>query len=101
MVTKVSAIQVKHDTGNVKDVLDTVKPITNYANLRTYTGNATQIRITDPGIAGFFYLDGTTSSLSEDNGGTIIIGTFDSDTGTAGNQYKRWKRHYDGPVNLK
>lgn len=101
MVTKINAIQVKHESGNVKDILDTVKPITNYSALRAYVGNATQIRITDPGIAGFFYLDGTTTSTAEDNGGTIIVGTVDSDTGTAGNQYKRWKRLFDGSVNVK
>lgn len=92
---------VGYDTGTVQDVLDTIRPLANYSNLRSYAGAATQVRITDPGIAGFFYLDGTTSSLSEDNGGTIIIGTVDSDTGTAGNQYRRWKRQFDDSVNVK
>lgn len=62
---------IGYETGNVKDVLDTVKPITNYSNLRTYTGNATQIRITDPGIAGFFYK--VTPGSAENTGANKLV----------------------------
>lgn len=88
MVTKVNASQISHEAGSVKDVLDTVKPFSNYAQLRSYSGNATQVRITDPGIAGFFYLDGVTTTTTEDNGGTTIC--------AASIGAKRWKRVFEG-----
>jgi polygalacturonase len=56
--------------------------------LRTYGGAATHVRITDPGIAGFFYYDAS-DTASADNDGTIIV------SGS-----KRWKRVFDGPVNV-
>lgn len=81
---------VGYDNGTVKDVLDKTKPISNYTALRAYNGSATQIRITDPGIEGFFYYD-STDVISADNGGTVIVGSGG----------KRWKRHYSGAVNVK
>lgn len=89
LTTSTGSGVVGHDGTTVKTVLDTVMPITDYNELRDYTGTATQIRITDPGIEGFFYYD-PLDTTSTDNGGTIIV------AGT-----KRWKRHYDGAVSVK
>lgn len=81
---------VGYDGASIQVSLDKSKPISDYAALRAYTGTATQIRITSTGIAGFFYYDsGDTTSL--DNAGTVIV----SSNG------KRWKRIYDGAVNVK
>lgn len=74
---------------SVESILDTVVPITDYTALRAYTGRATHVRITDDGIAGFFKYD-PTDTTSVDNGGTIIV------AGT-----KRWKRMFDGAINVK
>lgn len=90
MVTKTDSSLIVHDGGTIKDVLDTAKPIANYTALRAYTGNATQIRITANGLSGFFYYDAS-DTVSADNGGTIIV----SSNG------KRWKRLFDGAVNVK
>ena len=84
----VNANRVSFEGENLDVVLQKSKPIANYSTLRAYTGGATQVRITDPGIAGFFYYDAADTS-SADNGGTIIV---------AGNG-KRWKRLFDGHVN--
>lgn len=81
---------VGYDGSTVQAVLDTAKPISDYAALRAYAGRATQVRITSNGIAGFFYYDAT-DTTSTDNGGTIIV----SSNG------KRWKRLFDGAVNVK
>jgi hypothetical protein len=89
LTTSAGSGVVGHEDGTVKDVLDTVKPIVSYVALRAYTGSATQIRITDPGIEGFFYYD-SSDTTSVDNGGTIIV------AGT-----KRWKRHINGAVSIK
>ena len=88
MATKVSSELVTFDQGSVRDVLDKAKTLSNYTQLRSYNGRATHIRITDPGIAGFFYYD-VSDTTSTDNGGTVIV------SGS-----KRWKRIYDGPVNV-
>jgi hypothetical protein len=68
----------------------------NYAALREYAGSAKTVRVTGylassspSGAAGDFTRD-TNDTTSADNGGTIIV----SDDGT------RWKRVYDGAVNL-
>lgn len=61
-----------------------------YANLRTYTGSHTSVEISNAGKAGVFLRD-TTDTTSADNAGTIIV----SSDGT------RWKRVYDGTVNVK
>lgn len=87
--TATGADYIGHDNGVISDVLDTVRPIADYAQLRAYNGSATQIRITQPGIEGFFYYDAS-DATSDDNGGTIIV------AGT-----KRWKRHYFGNLNVK
>lgn len=90
MVTKTDSSLIVHDGGTIKDVLDAAKPIANYTALRAYTGSATQVRITSNGIAGFFYRDDA-DTTSTDNGGTVIV----SSNG------KRWKRLFDGAVNVK
>ena len=76
---------------NAANYVDYSAPmIVDYVALRAYVGNATQVRITSNGIAGFFYYD-SADSTSVDNGGTIIV----SSNG------RRWKRIYDGAVNVK
>ena len=91
--TKPNSSQITYDTGvnkqDLNSILDTVVPIADYAALRAYSGRATQIRITDPGISGFFYYDAI-DTTSVDNDGTVIV------SGT-----KRWKRVFDGSVNVK
>ena len=90
MVTKVDSGVIAHDGGTIKDALDKSKPIADYVALRAYTGNATQVRITNNGLSGFFYYD-STDTTSLDNGGTIIV----SSNG------KRWKRDFNGEINVK
>jgi hypothetical protein len=85
----VNANRVSFEGENLDDILEKGKPLSNYAQLRSYEGNATQVRITDPGIAGFFYYD-PLDTTSVDNGGTVIV------SGS-----KRWKRVFDGAVNVK
>ena len=86
----VNANRVSFEGENLDDILEKGKPLANYSNLRAYAGAATQVRITDPGIAGFFYYDAS-DTASTDNGGTVIV---------SGNG-KRWKRLFDGAVNVK
>lgn len=81
---------VGYDGGTVQDVMDSAKPIADYVALRAYTGRATSVRITSNGLSGFFYRDDA-DTTSLDNGGTIIV----SSNG------KRWKRVFDGAVNVK
>jgi hypothetical protein len=76
---------VGYDGGLVQDVLDASKPMANYTALRNYTGRATSIRITQVGLAGYFWRDDS-DTTSADNGGTIIV----SSNG------KRWKRAFGG-----
>lgn len=90
MVTKTDSSLIVHDGGTIKDALDKAKPIADYVALRAYTGNATQVRITNNDISGFFYYD-FTDAASTDNSGTVIV----SSNG------KRWKRQFDGAVNVK
>lgn len=59
------------DGGTAQGVLDNAKAMQSYAALRAYTGRATGVRITTPGIDGFFQRLGTAGLA--DNGGTIII----------------------------
>lgn len=86
MATKLDSGLIVHDGGTVKEVLDTAKPLADYAALRAYTGTATQVRITSNGISGFFYYD-PTDTTSADNDGTIIV------SGT-----KRWRRIYSNEI---
>jgi hypothetical protein len=79
-----------YDGGTAQDVLDDAKPMQSYTALRAYTGRATGVRITTPGIAGFFYRS-LTDVTSADNGGTIIVDG-------AG---RRWLRLFSGLVNVK
>lgn len=66
----------------------------NYAGIRAYTGSRTRVycigksNVFDGGF-GFFEVD-TSDTTSADNGGTILVDT-------AG---RRWKRQYEGSVNL-
>ena len=81
---------VGYDGGTVQDVMDSAKPMADYVALRAYTGRATSVRITSNGLSGFFYRDDA-DTTSLDNGGTIIVA----------NNGKRWKRLFDGAVNVK
>lgn len=84
------AALVGYDGGNVRTVLDNAKSLQDYTALRAYTGRAASVRILATGIAGFFYWD-VNDTVSLDNGGTIIV----SSNG------RRWKRLFDGAVNVK
>jgi hypothetical protein len=84
------AALVGFDGGTLQDVLDDAKPMQSYTALRAYTGRATGVRITTPGVAGFFARS-TTDTTSADNGGTIIV------DGSG----RRWLRLYSGAVNVK
>lgn len=84
------ASKVGYDGGTVQDVLDGAVSLQSYTALRAYAGSATQIRITNNGISGFFYRNDTDTTTA-DNGGTVIVSA----------NGKRWKRLFDGPVNVK
>lgn len=64
--------------------------LADYAALRAFTGTEKHIQIVSPGIAGLFYYDAA-DTISVDNGGTIIVAS----------NGKRWKRIYEGGVNIK
>lgn len=88
---------VGYDGGTVQDVLDGAKSLQDYTALRAYTGRAKRVYITGllstakpAGIAGTFQHD-PTDTASSDNGGTIIVGADN----------RRWKRQFDGSVNIK
>lgn len=71
-----------------QNILDNALPMQSYTALRGYAGRARGVRITTPGIAGFFQLD-SSDTTSSDNGGTIIVGV----------NGRRWKRIFDGTIN--
>lgn len=88
---------VGYDAGTVQDVLDGAKSLQDYAALRAYNGRAKRIYITGllvtakpAGIAGVFQYD-PTDTTSIDDAATVIVGT----------DGRRWKRDYDGNVNVK
>lgn len=87
---------VQHGSSNVKDALDAIN-LTDYAALRTYTGQSKRVFITGyfvtsapSGIAGDFVRDDS-DTTSADNGGTIIVST----------NGKRWKRQHSYFVSVK
>lgn len=77
---------VGYDGGTVQDVLDGAKSMQSYTALRNYTGRATGVRITTPGISGFFQRLGTVGLT--DNGGTVIIDALG----------RAWERLFDGEM---
>ena len=79
---------VGYDGGTAQDVLDDAKPMANYTALRAYSGRAMGVRITQPGLAGFFWRDAS-DTTSPDNGGTVIVDASG----------RRWKRLFTGTVN--
>jgi hypothetical protein len=81
---------VGYDGGVVQDVLDYNKPLSNYNALRSYTGRAYSIRLTQTGIAGPFWRDDS-DTTSSDNGITTIVDASG----------RRWKRLYDGTASVK
>lgn len=76
---------VGYDGGTSQDVLDNAKTLQDYTALRAYTGRATGVRITTPGVAGTFWRDAS-DTTSADNSGTIIV------DGSG----RRWKRFIVG-----
>ena len=78
---------VGYDGGTVQDVLDSVKPMPDYAALRAYTGRASRVYITASGIVGYFRHD-SSDATSVDNGGTVLKDALD----------RIWKREYTGPA---
>lgn len=84
---------IGYDGGTVQDVLDNAKPMENYTALRSYTGRATGVRITQIGLAGFFQrlTIGDPEYAASDNGGTIIVDASG----------RRWKRLFVGPISVK
>jgi Pectate lyase superfamily protein len=85
----VLSVYLGYDGGTVQDVLDSAKPMQSYTALRAYTGRATAVRITTPGIAGYFQRD--SDVVTADNGGTVIVDASG----------RRWKRVFDGAVSVK
>lgn len=79
--------KVGYDGGTAQDVLDSAKPLADYAALRAYGGRATAVRITRTGLAGFFQRDDA-DTVGVDNGGTVIVAA----------NGKRWKRLFDSVV---
>ena len=73
----------------IQAMFDEAKPLQGYTALRAYTGRATGVRITTPGIAGLFQRS-STDTTSADNGGTVIV-----DAGGG-----RWLRLISGEINV-
>lgn len=84
------AVLLGYDGGTAQDVLDNAKTLQSYTALRAYTGRATGVMITSPGIAGLFVRDNA-DTASTDNGGTII-------TDAVG---RHWKRVFTTEVNIR
>ena len=78
---------VGYDGVTVAELLGQSRPLANYNALRNYSGNASIIRITQSGLAGYFSPD-PNDSISIDDGGCVII----DETGI------RWKRVFSGNV---
>lgn len=79
--------QTGYDSVTAQAVLDSVRPMQDFAALRDYTGGASGVRVTGRGIAGPFYVDPSDVS-SADNSGTIIVDASG----------RRWKRDFTGPL---
>lgn len=73
--------RVGFDGGTVQDVLDKAKTLQNYSALRAYTGRATAITITTPGIAGAFDRDDSDVTSADDKWSLIVDASG-----------RRWKR---------
>lgn len=78
---------IGYDGGTVQDVLDGAKTLKNYAELLAYNGRATDIRLTDPVIAGQFHYN--VAGPNTTNGGT----QFAHFSGVGS-----WERRYSGAV---
>ena len=70
----------------VQSIMDNALPLQSYSALRSYTGRALGVRITQNRLAGFFLRDASISSA--DDGGTIIVDGLG----------RRWIRIFDGSV---
>lgn len=78
---------IGYDDITAQDVFDSIRPIEDYPQLRTYTGRAKSVRITENLHEGIFSSD-PYDFISIDDGGTIIVDA-------AG---RRWRRRFSGPV---
>lgn len=76
---------LEYQVSEVQSVIDSALPMQNYTALRAYTGRATAVRITTPGIAGFFQRDDGDTTTADD-GGTVIVDASG----------RRWRRLYSG-----
>ena len=83
----ISSALIGYEDKSVQDVLDTMRPIANYSALRSYTGRAKAVRITDSVFAGLFILDAADTTTA-DNGGTVIV------DGSG----RRWKRQVQSVI---
>lgn len=81
------AAGVGWDGSTVGAQMDLSKTMQGYTAIRAYSGRATGIRLTNIGIAGFFYRDDN-DTTSADNGGTTLVDALG----------RRWKRQYNGDV---
>lgn len=72
-----------------EDLLVNAKVMQDYSAIRAYTGKATGILLTKPGIEGRFYLD-SEDTTSPDIAGVVVIDGLG----------RRWKRLFDGNVNV-
>lgn len=82
--------KVGYDDGTVEDVLDNAVSMTDYTDLRAYTGRATSGKFTAAGIAGPIYRDDA-DTTTPDNGGTVW----------RDNLGRAWKRLFVGPMQAK
>lgn len=84
------AADVGFDGGSAAEVMLGAKSMQSYSALRSYTGRATGIRITQRNISGVFEYD-PLDVTTPDNGATVIVSV----------NGKRYKRNYSGAVKLE
>lgn len=84
------AALLAYTAAEAQGIFDNALPLQNYTALRAYTGRALGVRATTPGIAGVFWRDAS-DLVSTDNGVTVIVDASG----------RRWKRIYDGAINVK
>lgn len=82
--------RVGYDGGTTQDVLDNAKPMQSYSEIGNYSGRATGIRITTPGIDGIFQRLEIGASPPVD-GATVILDALG----------RPWKRLFSGAVDIR
>lgn len=85
--TAKGATLIGFDSTTVNDILNTVRPLASYNALRSYSGSATIVRITNSLISGFFYYD-PSDTTSVDVEGLVLVDISG----------RRWKRDFKGPI---